>query len=309
MKFRKFGKADVKVSEVGLGCWAIGGNQFGNSYGSTDDVLSIKTIKKAVELGCNFFDTADVYGQGHSEELLGLALNKVREKVLIATKVGGAYMYPNWNSIGAINFSDEYIRFALEKSLQRLKTNYIDLYQLHNPPLGIIKEGSVFKLLRELKKEGKIRAFGISIHTLEEGQAALKHGVDSIQCVFNLLDPKMYEIIEAAKRMGVAVIAREPLANGFLTDKFSKVPVFEEGDIRASFPNQYIENLIYNVGIVRQALKRKESMAQLALKYVLSFDSVSTVISGAKTPEQVEENLKASDIPELTEAELALLGS
>ena len=109
--------------------------------------------------------------------------------------------------------------------------------------------------------------------------------------------------------MGVAVIAREPLANGFLTDKFSKVPVFEEGDIRASFPNQYIENLIYNVGIFRQALKRKESMAQLALKYVLSFDSVSTVISGAKTPEQVEENLKASDIPELTEAELALLGS
>ena len=190
MKFRKFGKADVKVSEVGLGCWAIGGNQFGNSYGSTDDVLSIKTIKKAVELGCNFFDTADVYGQGHSEELLGLALNKVREKVLIATKVGGAYMYPNWIR-SHVNFSDEYIRFALEKSLQRLKTNYIDLYQLHNPPLGIIKEGSVFKLLRELKKEGKIRAFGISIHTLEEGQAALKHGVDSIQCVFNLLDPKM----------------------------------------------------------------------------------------------------------------------
>src|SRR3989344_6693938 len=93
MKFRKFGKADVKVSEVGLGCWAIGGNQFGNSYGSTDDVLSIKTIKKAVELGCNFFDTADVYGQGHSEELLGLALAKNRKSVFIATKVGGAYMY------------------------------------------------------------------------------------------------------------------------------------------------------------------------------------------------------------------------
>src|SRR3989344_3194078 len=104
MKYRQI--KDVKVSEVGMGCWAIGGNQFGNSYGSTDDTESLKAIKRAVELGCNFFDTADVYGHGHSEELLGLALNKVREQVFLATKVGGAYIYGD--QFGQMNFSEEY---------------------------------------------------------------------------------------------------------------------------------------------------------------------------------------------------------
>src|SRR3989338_897839 len=201
MKFREFGSTGIKVAEAGLGCWAIGGNQFGNSYGSTDDVTSIKAIKKAVELGCNFFDTADVYGHGHSEELLGLALNKVRENVFLATKVGGAYMYGN--QFGSMNFSEEYIRFALEKSLQRLKTSYLDLYQLHNPPLELIKQGEVFKILDKLKKEKKIKFAGISINSWEEGEAALKHEIDSIQCVFNMLDPKQYEVIEGARVKGV----------------------------------------------------------------------------------------------------------
>ena len=298
MKFRNFGKAGIKVSEVGLGCWAIGGNQFGNSYGSTDDVVSIKAIKKALELGCNFFDTADVYGHGHSEELLGLALNKVREQVFIATKVGGSYMYGgDW---GGMNFSEEYIRFALEKSLQRLKASYIDLYQLHNPPLELIKEGEIFKILQKLKKEGKIKFAGISIHTLEEGEAALKHDVDSIQCVFNMLDPKNYEIIEAARVKGAAIIAREPLCNGFLVDR-PKTGPFERGDIRSQMPQNYVENLAEASKELRGMFShRKEPLNQIALKYVL-MSRVSVAIPGAKTPEQVEENLKASDIPDLSE--------
>ncbi|MBI4894926.1 MAG: aldo/keto reductase [Candidatus Aenigmarchaeota archaeon] len=173
MKYRDFGKTQSKVSEVGMGCWAIGGNEYGNSYGSTDDSDSIRAIKRSVELGCNFFDTADVYGQGHSEELLGMALKKVREKVIIATKVGGSYMYGGqW---GMSNFSEEYIRFALEKSLQRLQTNYIDIYQLHNPSLNLIKKAEIFSILRKLQKEGKIKHIGISVHTLEEGVAALNY--------------------------------------------------------------------------------------------------------------------------------------
>ena len=307
MKFRNFGSTGIKVSEVGLGCWAIGGNQFGNSYGSTDDVVSIKAIKKAVELGCNFFDTADVYGNGHSEELLGLALNKARENVFIATKVGGAYIYGGeW---GSMNFGEDYIRFALEKSLQRLRTSYVDLYQLHNPSLELIKEGDVFKILADLKKEGKIKFLGISIHTLEEGEAALKHDVDSIQCVFNILDPKNYEIIEAARVKGVAIIAREPLCNGFLVDNPPKGP-FERGDIRSQMPANYVQNLSDAAKELREMFShRKEPLSQIALKYVLMSKGVSVAIPGAKTPEQVEQNLKTSEIPDLTERDLGLLGS
>ena len=319
MKYREFGKTSLKVSEIGMGCWAIGGNEFGNSYGPTDDAKSIMAIKKAVELGCNFFDTADVYGQGHSEELLGMALKKttekVRESIIIATKVGGSYMYGDrW---GRMNFSEEYIRFALEKSLQRLQTSYIDIYQLHNPPIEIIKDGKIFKIMRELQKEGKIRHIGISVHTIDEGVASLKY-VDSIQCVFNMLYPNNYELIEAAKIKGIGIIAREPLCNGFLTDKMTefssedsdKGPAFEKGDIRNYMSDNYKKKLIEHAKNFREILSyRKESLSQLALKYVLAFKSISVVIPGAKTTEQIEENMRSSDIPDLTVKDMDLLGS
>ena len=177
MKYRQLGTTQLQLSEVGMGCWAIGGNSHGNSYGSTNDAESLKAIKKAIAMGCTLFDTADVYGHGHSEELLGLALQKVRNSVMIATKVGGSYFY---GGFGMMNFTEEYIRFAIEQSLKRLRTNYIDVYQLHNPTLAMIKEGEVFKSLRKLQEEGKIRHVGISVFTLEEGIAALDH-VDTIQ--------------------------------------------------------------------------------------------------------------------------------
>ena len=305
MKFRTFGSAGVKVSEVGMGCWAIGGNAFGNSYGATDDSESVKAVRKAVDLGCNFFDTADVYGHGHSEELLGIALQKIRKSVLIATKVGGSYIYgDDW---GNMNFTPEYVRFALEQSLLRLKTDYIDVYQLHNPTLQMIKEGEVFKPLRELQKEGKIRHAGVSVFTLDEGLAALDHA-DSIQCVFNIIDPRNYEMMETAKRRGIAIIVREPLANGLLTGKYTASSVFEKGDIRNNTPPQYME------GVTELADEMEKRFpwatpAQIALKYILSFDCVSTVIPGAKTPEQAAENMVASDIRALTKEDMAVFGS
>ncbi len=308
MNYRQFGSTNVKVSEVGMGCWAIGGNEFGNSYGPTDDAISIQTIKKAVEMGCTFFDTADVYGQGHSEELLGFVLPKVREKIFLATKVGGAYMYGDqWG--GGMNFSEEYIRFALENSLLRLKTSYLDLYQLHNPPLNLIKKGEIFNVLRDLQKEGKIKYVGVSVHTLDEGISVLDN-VDSIQCVFNMLDPRNYELIEAAKVKGVAVIAREPLCNGFLTGKITPETIFEQGDIRSTMPESYKQNLIDSADQLKKMFShRNESLSQLALKYVLMSKAVSVVIPGAKNPQQVEQNLQSSEIPDLTEKDLALLGS
>src|SRR3989338_1495967 len=348
MKFREFGSTGIKVSEVGMGCWAIGGNQFGNSYGSTDDTESLKAIKRAVELGCNFFDTADVYGHGHSEELLGLALNKVREKVIIATKVGGAYMYEQGAAIvrhneeqsssrvynnerwGHVNFSPEYIQFAFEQSLHRLKTSYIDIYQLHNPSLKMIKEGEVFKPLRKLQKDGKIKLVGVSVHTLDEGVAALEHA-DVIQCVFNMIDPRNYELLESAKQMGIGIIVREPLANGFLSGKYNKDSEFEQGDIRSRMPSQYIEELTALVEEIEGRFKHRLleeqtptndaqsaskhngvdrcTLSQIALRYILMFNSVSTVIPGAKTAWQVEQNMNASGIAPLTEKEMEILGS
>ena len=324
MKFRAFGSTGVKVSEIGMGCWAIGGNAFGNSYGATDDSESVKAVRKAVDLGCNFFDTADVYGHGHSEELLGIALQNIRKSVLIATKVGGSYIYGQGAPIvreaeelrsssiyggdwGNMNFTSEYIRFALEQSLIRLKTDYIDVYQLHNPTLQMIKEGEVFKPLRELQKEGKIRHAGVSVFTLDEGLAALDHA-DSIQCVFNIIDPRNYEMMETAKRRGIAIIVREPLANGLLTGKYTASSVFEKGDIRNNTPPQYME------GVTELADEMKKRFpwatpAQIALKYILSFDCVSTVIPGAKTPEQAAENMVASDIRALTKEDMAVFGS
>ena len=304
MKYRQLGTTQLQLSEVGMGCWAIGGNRFGNSYGPTDDTESLKAIKKAIAMGCTLFDTADVYGHGHSEELLGLALQKVRNSVMIATKVGGSYFY---GGFGMMNFTEEYIRFAIEQSLKRLRTNYIDVYQLHNPTLAMIKEGEVFKSLRKLQEEGKIRHVGISVFTLEEGIAALDH-VDTIQCVFNIIDPRNYEIMETAKRRGIAVIVREPLANGMLTGKYNAKSTFEQGDIRQAMPEDYKEGITELAKEIRERFPRLTS-AQVALKYVLNFDCVTTVIPGAKTEQQVEENMAVSDLPALTQEEMSFFGS
>ena len=305
MKYRQFGSLG-KVSEVGMGCWAIGGNAFGNSYGTTDDAESIRAIKKAVSVGCNFFDTADVYGHGHSESLLGLALRSMRSSVFIATKVGGSYFY-NDERWGNMNFTEEYINFAIEQSLLRLKTTYIDVYQLHNPTIAMIKEGEVFKPLRQLQKSDKINQVGISVFTLDEGLAALDH-VDSVQCVFNIIDPRNYEMMETAKRRGIAVIVREPLANGLLTGKYTKESSFEKGDIRNNTPQQYMEGVTELAEEIRKKFPHA-SPAQIALKYILSFDCVSTVIPGAKAEKQAEENMAASQLASLTKEEMAFFGS
>ncbi len=307
MKYRSFG--EMRVSEVGMGCWAIGGSAFGNSYGPTKDDESIAAVRRAVQLGCNFFDTADVYGHGHSEEILGTALRDVREKIFIATKAGGSYMYNN-PAFGNMNFSADYIEFALEQSLKRLQTSYIDVYQLHNPTLQTIKEGDVFKPLRRLQQAGKIRHVGVSVFTLDEGLAALDH-VDSVQCAFNIVDPRNYEMMETAKRRRIAIIVREPLANGLLTGKYSKASAFDKSDIRANMPPNYLDAVteIADEIKIKMLSRRSATLAQVALKYVLSFGSVSVVIPGARTAEQVEENMGASALPELTDEELSFLGA
>jgi aryl-alcohol dehydrogenase-like predicted oxidoreductase len=214
---------------------------------------------------------------------------------VIATKVGGDFYGP----VPRINFSPDYIREALERSLARLQTDHLDLYQLHNPPPRAIADGAVFELLESLKQEGKIRAGGISIFEPEEGIDAIRRFKPaSVQVVYNLFNPYAAErLFPMAKSEGVGIVAREPLANGFLTAKYDEDSMFPEGDIRSEWPSGYIAA---RTAAARQAagLISDSAMtpAQLALRYALSREEVSVVIPGIKTPEQARENLAASDM-------------
>jgi aryl-alcohol dehydrogenase-like predicted oxidoreductase len=192
MKQNPLGATGLMVSEIGFGAFAIGGNSSNNSYGPTDDATSVAAIHTALELGCNFFDTADVYGYGHSEEVLGLALRQVgaTNRVVVASKVGGNFT----TGRTLMDFSRAYIVSAVESSLRRLGRDYLDLYQLHNPPVDVIESGEVFEALDDLKAAGKIRHGGVSVHTVAEGQSCLASGkAAALQLpynLFSLLDPE-----------------------------------------------------------------------------------------------------------------------
>jgi aryl-alcohol dehydrogenase-like predicted oxidoreductase len=302
MKYRILGKTGLKVSEVGFGAWAIGGNDHGNSYGPTDDKVSLATVERAFELGCNFYDTADVYGHGHSEELLGQALKEHRNEVILATKVGGDF----YHDPPRMNFNPDYLEFASAKSCERLKTDHIDLYQLHNPPAQLLKSGKIFEGLEKLKDSGRIRHYGISIHDPQEGLLSMKYGQPaSIQVVFNLLRQEAKnQLFQAAREQNVAIIAREPLSNGFLAGKFTIDSTFPAGDIRSNFPRNYRSGLIRASQQLRLLESKTRTLAQAAVRFVLDHKDVSTVIPGAKTPQQIEEDLKASELPSLTGEEL-----
>lgn len=302
MKYRVLGKTGLKISEVGFGAWAIGGNDHGNSYGPTDDKQSLAAIGRALELGCNFFDTADVYGHGHSEELLGQALKGHRSAVIIATKVGGDF----YHGTPRMNFNSDYLEFALGKSCERLGSDYIDLYQLHNPPVQLIKDGRVFKTLEKLKASGKIRYYGISIHDPQEGLLAMRNGgIGAVQVVFNIFRQEAKnQLFRGATQNNVGIIAREPLANGFLAGKLKSESTFHQGDIRHSFPPDYVSQLTTAVDQLRFVESNSRTLAQAALRFVLDHKDVSTVIPGAKTPEQVDEDLTSSESPPLTGEEL-----
>lgn len=318
MKRRLLGRTDSAVSEAGFGAWAIGGNRYGNSYGPTDDAESLRAVRRAVELGCNFFDTADVYGHGHSEEILGEALVGVRQQVIIATKVGGNFYnrdvhpllrdrighaagvpYDRIPPDAALpvthdaNFTPSYIRFAVAMSLGRLRTDYIDLLQLHNPPLAQIAAMETYGVLEDLKKEGLIRAYGVSVHSPEEGLMAVQSTMpDTIQLVYNLARREAESaFFPAARAANLGVIVREPLANGFLAGRYGPESAWDKGDIRARMPQQYVTQLIALGRRVRDLAARAGcSAAQLALKFVLDNPAVSTVIVGTKTVAQADEN-------------------
>ncbi len=299
MNYRVLGKTGLKTSEVGFGAWAIGGNNFGNSYGPTDDTASLASIKTAIDIGCNFFDTADVYGHGHSEELLGKGLEGNRDNVIIATKVGGDF----YHQPPSLNFRPEYLEFALRKSCERLRTRYVDLYQLHTPPSQVLKTPEIFKTLERFRRDGFVRHYGVSIHNPQDGIEAIRTGYpQTIQVVFNILrqDAKNKLFKESSDRQ-VGLIAREPLSNGFLAGKHTDADEhFPIGDIRHQFPKQYVLNLIQAVEKLRFLERRERSMAQASIRFVLDHKEIAVTIPGAKTSKQTEENMSASTLSPLT---------
>jgi len=300
MKQRLLGRTYIKVSEIGFGGWAIGGNAYGDSYGHTEDDASLAAIQRALALGCTFFDTADAYGYGHSEELLGRALRQ-RSDVVVATKVGSNF----YGEHPVDDFSGSYIRSALEKSRQRLQRDVIDVYQLHNPPKDLLADPRTYEILQQLKAEGRIRAYGVSVFHYDEALAAIEAGQpDVIQLPYNLLNTAAEELFPVAQREGVGIIAREPLASGFLSGKYSVDAKFGPGDFRADLPRQYVQAMVSSAEAFRfLEAGGARTLVQAALRFVLEQEAVSTVITGIKTVAQAEEDLGASDVPPLTPEE------
>lgn len=306
MKTRRLGRTGLRVSAVGFGAWGIGGNEHGNSYGPTDDEESIRAVRRALDLGCTFFDTADVYGWGRSEKVLGEALAGRRDEVVVATKVGGDFYHGGVK----LNFSPEYIRFALQKTLSRLGTDYVDLYQLHNPPPDQIGSSGLYRVLEALKDEGKIRHYGVSIHAPAEGIAAARAAprLGSVQVVYNLLhrDPEE-ELFPVVRAQDVGVVAREPLWNGFLTGKYDGTETFAPGDIRSNWPESYREQRATLAATLKERLAAGDrTLPQAAIAFALHRPEVGTVIPGCKTVEQVEENMAAAEVAWTREDEEAL---
>lgn len=304
MRYRRLGKTDLQVSELGFGAWAIGGDKHGHSYGPTDQGESLRAIRRAFELGCTFFDTADIYGHGLSEKLLHQALGSNRQACIMATKVGNDFYHGSFRK----NFDPDYIRFALEKSLQRLQTDYIDLYQFHNPPLMMLERGEHYEILDALKAEGKIRYYGVSVHDAYEGMMAIETGKpDVIQVAYNLLrQDAREELLPLAAERDVGVIVREPLASGMLTGKYRPDSTFAEGDFRAEWPQEYLAFQVQLVDKLRfLIIAGQRTLPQAALRFVLDEPSVSVAIPGAKTVAHVDENMAAGALDALSETERA----
>lgn len=304
MRYRFFGKTGIKVSEIGFGTWGIGGatEDGANSYGETDDAESKKCLKRAFDLGINFYDTSNIYGYGHSEELLGEVFKSIRDKVIIASKVGFV------KHGGPHDFRGSYIRSQLENTLKRLQSDYVDVYQLHSPPLEQLRQTEgVISTMVDLKKEGKIRAFAISVKNPKDAFAAVQEfGAEIIQTNFNMIDQRASElgIFDLVKKNSIGLIARTPLAFGFLSGKIKELN-FNPQDHRSSWSENQLKIWAKASDLFSFINKNPNRTAtQLALQFCLSFDSISTVIPGMLHLNEVEENAATSDLPALTKEEL-----
>lgn len=312
MNYRKFGKTDLLVSEIGFGAWAIGGGamigETAIGWGDVDDKESVKAIHAALDAGINFFDTADIYGLGHSETLLGKTIGKDKE-VIIATKGGNV----SRNNTFTVDYSKEYLIAACEASLKRLKQDVIDYYQLHSAKVQHFENDECIAAVNLLQQQGKIRYWGLSLPTFEpaaEAEFLIEKNIGSgFQLVLNLINQKALPVIKQAAKNGYGIIARMPLQFGLLTGKFDVKTTFAENDHRKKrLSKEVIEKSLEALEpIWKLCMKYQINKTQLALSYILSYSEISTVIPGIRTPKHVTDNtsglikLDAKDIQTIEE--------
>ena len=305
MRERPFDHTGVSISEIGLGAWQLGGVE----WGEVSEEDSLLTLRAAVENGINFFDTADVYGLGRSEELIGKFLKDCPEKIFVATKLG-RFPKPGWPQ----NFSLEAFRAHAEASLRRLGVDVLDLIQLHCIPIEILRQGEVFEWLRQLRQEGKIKHFGVSVESMEEAQVSIEQSdLTSLQIIFNIFRQKpIAALFDQAQAKKVALIVRLPLASGLLSGRYTKDTKFPESDHRTFNRNgesfnvgETFAGLPFETGVeltetLKPLVPEGMTMAQMALRWILDFEPVSVVIAGARNAAQAVGNTKASDLPPLS---------
>jgi len=294
MKYRALGRTGLRVSAIGLGTMVHAGH-----FGPMKDSESLSAIDAAIELGVNFIDTSDAYGAGYAETLLGNALKGRRAKVILATKGGNVMVGPDR---GKRKFAREYIERVLHESLKRLQTDWIDLYQLHNPTVEVIERGEVWESLERYKKEGKIRYYGVSINTIEEGISAVKTGrSDTIQLEYNLLVQEPAEkVFPLAQAANIGVIARVPLRRGLLSGKMTLADQkrFQGEDVRArGFAGDMFQKELEKVERLRFLVKPPvKSLAQAAIAFCLAHAAVSVSIAGARNEQQMREDAAAGEL-------------
>ncbi len=295
MNLRKIPRADLFVSEIGFGTWGIGGDSFGSvAYGKTDDQVSKLALAEALKLGVSFFDTSDFYGYGHSEHLLSSVFKNQRDKVFYATK-GGLL------STTEKDFSIKHIGKAISSSLSRLQTDYIDLYQLHNPNKLNTELDELIPFLQKKKKEGSIRLIGLSAENPNDAIYFIqRYPIDSIQINFNLIDQRPLEsgLLELCEKNEIMVISRTPLCFGFLTDFEIDIDNLPMNDHRNLWPREQLA--LWKDARLKFSFLKEEfpdlSMVDIALNYCLSYPAITTVIPGILNSDEVKMNAKVSSI-------------
>jgi len=301
---RELGRTGWKVSPISFGAWAIGAD-----WGQVDDRDSMAALQRSIDLGVNFIDTADVYGDGRSERLVAELRKQRKETIYVATKAGRRL-----NPHTADGYNRANLTAFVERSLKNLNVETLDLLQLHCPPPQVYYRPEVFGVLDDLAKAGKLRYYGVSVEKVEEGLKALEYpNLQSVQIIFNIFRQRPAELFfEQAKRRKVGIIVRVPLASGLLTGKLRQTTTFEADDHRAynrhgeSFDRgETFSGVDYETGLqaveeLRALIPEGMSMTQFALRWILMFNAVSCVIPGAKNAKQAEENVKASDFPPIS---------
>lgn len=305
MQYRELGRTGWNVSTISFGAWAIGG-----TWGNVKDEESLAALHRALDLGVNFFDTADVYGDGRSEQLLARLRRERSEPFYVATKVGRR-LDPHVAS----GYTRKNLTAFIERSLKNLEVDTLDLLQLHCPPTNVFYMPEVFEALDGLLQAGKLRYYGVSVEKVEEALKAIEYpNVQSVQIIFNIFRQRPIDLFfREAQLRQVGILARLPLSSGMLAGKMTHASTFEDGDHRGYNRHgewfdrgETFSGLDYETGLkavdeIRPLVPPDASMAQMALRWILMWEAVTCAIPGAKRPSQVEENVRAADLPPLSE--------